>query len=255
MKNLPVLAIIVGVAVAAVADAAFAQGTPAAPTTPAPASTPAAKPEAKEAPKSLGVDELMKDVDNHRGEIDVEGIVSAAAKGRVSLIDCSKVECGDPGCCTPLTLPVEWSGKAPEVKQRIRLHGKVRETKGKLVFVADKLEVVYLGVDELTKNTDKYRSAVDVEGVVSAVAKGRVSLVQGKDQGKDAEKDGGTKADEPVLSVEWTGKPPEVKQRVRLHGKVRESDGKVGFVADKLHVVPPPNTPTAKPQPEMEKGK
>lgn len=248
MKNLPLLTILVGVAVTAGTGAAFAQGTPAAPTTPAPASTPAAQPEAKEAPKPLGVDELMKDVDKHRGEIDVEGIVSAAAKGRVSLIDTGEVEKCGVTTCAELTLPVEWAGKSPEVKQRIRVHGKVTEAKGKLVFAADKLEVVCLGVDELTKNADKHRNAVDVEGVVSAVAKGRVSLVQFN----EPDKGGGTKGDEPTLSVEWTGKQPEVKQRVRIHGKVRESDGKVSFVADKLEVVPPP---AAKPLPEKEKGK
>lgn len=248
MKNAPVLTIIVGVAIAAGAGAALAQGTPAAPTTPAPASITAAKPEAKDATKALGVDELMKDVDKHRGEVDVEGIVSAAAKGRVSLIDTGEVDKCGVTTCAELTLPVEWAGNAPEVKQRIRLHGKVREAKGKLVFVADKLEVVYLGIDELTKNADKHRNAVDVEGVVSAVAKGRLSLVQGK----EPETDGGTRGKELTLSVEWTGKQPELKQRVRLHGKVQDAKDKLVFVADKLEVIPPP---AAKPEPEKERGK
>lgn len=248
MKNLYALTIVIGVAAAAASAPALAQGTPAPSTTPAPASGPPAQPEAKVVAKPLGVDELMKNVDKHKGEVDLEGIVSAAAKGRVSLIDCGEVEKCGVTTCAELTLPVEWAGTPPEVKQRVRLHGKVHEAKGKLVFAADKLEVVYLGVDELTKNADKHRSAVDVEGVVSAIAKGRVTLVSGQ----EPEKTGGKAGAQPTLSVEWTGKPPEVKQRVRLHGKVRESDGKVSFAADTLEVVPPP---AAKPEPEKERGK
>ena len=102
-------------------------------------------------PEPIGVDELMKNVDKHRGEIVIEGIVSAAAQGRVSLIDCGELEKCGVVTCAELTLPVEWSGAAPAVKQRVRLHGKVREAEGKLVFAADKLEAVpAAGVDLLS---------------------------------------------------------------------------------------------------------
>lgn len=94
------------------------------------------------APDPIGVDELMKNVDKHRGDVVVEGIVSAAAQGRVSLIDCGELEKCGVVTCAELTLPVEWTGKSPDVKQRVRLHGKVRESEGKLSFAADKLEVV-----------------------------------------------------------------------------------------------------------------
>lgn len=93
-------------------------------------------------PASIGVDELMKNVDKHRGEVVVEGIVSAAEQGRVSLIDVGEVEKCGVTTCAELTLPVEWPGTPPMVKQRLRLRGKVREADGKLVFAAEKLELV-----------------------------------------------------------------------------------------------------------------
>lgn len=149
MKNPSVIVIVLGVAAVAAAgvmlsrrgaDAplpapeATAHGAPVvAPTAPAP--TPAA-------PAPVGVDELMKNVDKHRGELIVEGIVSAAAQGRISLIDCGELEKCGVVTCAELTLPVEWAGASPAVKQRVRLHGKVRESGGKLSFVADRLEAV-----------------------------------------------------------------------------------------------------------------
>lgn len=96
---------------------------------------------------SIGVDELMKNVDEHRGDVIVQGIVSAAAPGRLSLIDVGEVEKCGVTTCAELTLPVEWSGTPPAVKQRLRLRGKVREGDGKLVFAAEQLELV-----ELAKN-------------------------------------------------------------------------------------------------------
>lgn len=95
-----------------------------------------------ETPAAIGVDELMKNVDKHRGPVVVEGIVSAAAQGRISLIDCGELEKCGVTTCAELTLPVQWSGTPPTVERWVRLHGQVRESDGRLVFAAETLDMV-----------------------------------------------------------------------------------------------------------------
>jgi hypothetical protein len=118
-------------------DAPIAAPGPEQPASAAPNKAPAAP-----GTRAIGVDELMKNVDKHRGSVVVEGIVSAAAQGRISLIDCGELEKCGVTTCARLTLPVQWSGTPPAVKQRVRLHGQVRESDGKLVFAAETLEGV-----------------------------------------------------------------------------------------------------------------
>lgn len=92
----------------------------------------------------LDVDELMKNVDQHRGRIQLVGVVSAVAADKTSLtlIDVSEyANCGKTSCAL-LKLPVRWSGSMPAVKDIVRLEGEVRDDAGKLLFVAARLERV-----------------------------------------------------------------------------------------------------------------
>jgi len=112
-------------------------------------SPPPAKPPAAESSKTnaaLGVENFMKNMKRYRGEVRVEGVVSAvsATNQMLGLIDvrefqtCGLKECGG------LTLPVRWMGAMPTVGQAVRTDGEVQKTKGKLVFVAKTVEKVEL---------------------------------------------------------------------------------------------------------------
>lgn len=93
---------------------------------------------------SLGVDDLMRNIDRHRGPVTVVGVVSASSadKQAVTLIDTKEfAECGVTNCAS-LALPVRWAGPAPAVEKKVRVNGEVRESDGKLVFVATALEEV-----------------------------------------------------------------------------------------------------------------
>ena len=90
----------------------------------------------------LGIEQLMKEVDNYRGEIRVEGVVSSVlpANQMLSLIDTREFkECGIT-TCAQFTLPVHWSGSMPAVEETVLIDGTVREIEGKLIFEAKGLE-------------------------------------------------------------------------------------------------------------------
>ncbi len=99
----------------------------------------AAKPQA-----ILGVDDFMKNVDRYRGQVILEGVVSAVAPEQqtISLIDRTEFQACNVTTCAQLTLPVQWRGPMPAVRNLVRVEGQAREVKGKLMFVADKLEKV-----------------------------------------------------------------------------------------------------------------
>jgi hypothetical protein len=93
---------------------------------------------------TLGVEQLMVDVENYQGEIRVEGVVSSVvpAKQMLSLIDTREFkECGIT-TCAQFTLPVHWAGSMPAVTDTVRIDGTVKELEGKLVFEAKGLEKV-----------------------------------------------------------------------------------------------------------------
>lgn len=96
-------------------------------------------------PKSdvlLGVDQLMKNVDQYKGTIRVEGVVSIVSPQTemLALIDSKEyVKCGVV-TCSILTLPVHWKGAMPSVRDTVRVKGKVKERKGKLILEALELE-------------------------------------------------------------------------------------------------------------------
>ncbi len=90
----------------------------------------------------LGVEQLMMDVDDYRGQIRVEGVVSSVlpAQQMLSLIDIREFkECGIT-TCAQFTLPVHWTGSMPAVKDTVRIDGTVKELEGKLIFEAKELE-------------------------------------------------------------------------------------------------------------------
>jgi hypothetical protein len=91
-----------------------------------------------------GVDDFMKNVDRYRGKVSLEGVVSAVAPEQqaVSLIDAKEFQACGVTTCAPLTLPVQWRGPMPAVGALVRVEGQARQIKGKLRFVADKVEKV-----------------------------------------------------------------------------------------------------------------
>jgi hypothetical protein len=95
-------------------------------------------------PKVLGVDDFMKNVDRYRGKVSLEGVVSTVAQEQkaISLIDAKEFQACGVTTCAQLTLPVQWRGPVPSVGDLVRIEGEAQEVKGKLMFVADKLEKV-----------------------------------------------------------------------------------------------------------------
>ena len=99
--------------------------------------------EASASPKAiLGVDEFMKNVDRHQGKVSLEGLVGAVVprQQEITLMDKEKIlVCA---CVQVNLLPVQWCGSMPAMGDLIRIEGQPQEVKGKLIFVADKLEKV-----------------------------------------------------------------------------------------------------------------
>lgn len=93
--------------------------------------------------KTVGVDQLMKNVEKYRGSISVEGVVSAvsAREHMLSLIDTQEFKKCRVTTCATLTLPVRWAGAMPSIKDQVRVEGEIKEHKGKLVFEAKTLQV------------------------------------------------------------------------------------------------------------------
>jgi hypothetical protein len=93
-------------------------------------------------PKVLGVDEFMNNVDRYGGKVNLEGVVSAVVPEQqaISLIDAKEFQACGVTTCAQLTLPVQWRGPMPAVRDLVRVKGQAQEIKGKLMFVAEKLE-------------------------------------------------------------------------------------------------------------------
>ncbi|WP_428937757.1 hypothetical protein [Fontivita pretiosa] len=103
---------------------------------PQPASRPAARGDA------LGVHEIMRDADRHRGSVSVVGVVATASadKQLVTLIDAKEFAACNSTGCAELVLPVRWRGAMPAVAKTVHVEGQVQESDGKLVFVASALQ-------------------------------------------------------------------------------------------------------------------
>jgi hypothetical protein len=90
------------------------------------------------AERVLGVEELMKDVDEFRGTVNIEGVVSQASDDddTISLIDLRELaQCGVT-TCAEYTLPVKWNGRMPAIKDVVKMKGEIKEKDGKLLFFA-----------------------------------------------------------------------------------------------------------------------
>jgi len=94
--------------------------------------------------KVLGVDDFMKNVDRYRGKVSLEGVVSAIAPEQqaISLIDGGEFQACGVTTCAQLTLPVQWRGPMPALRDLVIIEGQAQEVQGKLMFVADRLEKV-----------------------------------------------------------------------------------------------------------------
>ena len=92
----------------------------------------------------IGVDDFMKNVDHYQGNVSLEGVVSAVVPEQqaISLIDAKEFKACGVTTCAQLTLPVQWRGPMPAVRDLIRVEGEAQKVKGKLMFVADKVEKV-----------------------------------------------------------------------------------------------------------------
>jgi hypothetical protein len=73
----------------------------------------------------LGVQEFMKNVDRYRGQVRLEGVVSAVspADQALSLIDIQEFKDCGVTTCAPLTLPVKWQGPWPAIRDIVQLEG------------------------------------------------------------------------------------------------------------------------------------
>jgi hypothetical protein len=92
----------------------------------------------------IGVDDFMKNVDRYRGKVSVEGVVSQVVPEQqaFSLIDPKEFQACGATTCAQLTLPVQWRRPLPTIRDLVRVEGQAQEVKGKLRFVADKVEKV-----------------------------------------------------------------------------------------------------------------
>lgn len=91
----------------------------------------------------LGVGQLVREVDRYKGPVRVEGVVTAVVpdKKMLALVDVKQFKkCGILNCPTYLVLPVLWSGVMPSLKDAIIVEGQVKESGGKFVFEAKKIE-------------------------------------------------------------------------------------------------------------------
>ena len=147
MRQLGMVFVLAGAAVAMSCSRGTEPGT----TKVGSASTADARPaEAAADAAPIGVDEFMKNVEALRGEVVVEGVVSAVAEKerQVALIDLAEFERCSVVTCAESTLPVRWSGELPTVTERVRVRGKVEEDSGKLIFVAASADKLPPGAPE-----------------------------------------------------------------------------------------------------------
>ena len=92
----------------------------------------------------LGVEELMRHVDQYKDAFTVEGVVSAVSPDQhmLNLIDTNEFkECGVTTCAA-LVLPVHYEGAMPSIKDIVRIKGYVKEQNGKLFVETMALEKI-----------------------------------------------------------------------------------------------------------------
>lgn len=93
--------------------------------------------------KVLEVSAFMRNVEQHRGSVQVRGVVSevSAAQRIFTMIDVAEyLECQSTGCA-PLYLPVRWTGSMPGTASTVRVRGRAQSVGDRLIFVADAVSV------------------------------------------------------------------------------------------------------------------
>ena len=92
----------------------------------------------------LGVDEFMRQVDEHPDDVTVEGVVATVSSPEQAMVLVDAGEYGGCGVvtCALLQLPVLWEGTLPQVEDHVRVSGRVEERPEGLVFVAQGVEPV-----------------------------------------------------------------------------------------------------------------
>jgi hypothetical protein len=86
----------------------------------------------------------MGQVDEHPGDVTVEGVVAAVSSPEhaMVLIDADEYAACRIVTCALLQLPVRWEGSLPQVEDHVRISGRVEERPEGLVFVAQGVEPV-----------------------------------------------------------------------------------------------------------------
>lgn len=98
----------------------------------------------------VSVEDYMKNIDDYPDSVVVEGVVSSVMPDDkiFTMIDVEEFRrCGVTNCAA-LTLPVSWSGDMPEEKDVLTVSGRVEDSDGKFIFVADAYEKIELSEEK-----------------------------------------------------------------------------------------------------------
>jgi len=90
----------------------------------------------------LEISTLLREDGKVKGPIRIEGVVSKVfpKEQRLGLIDAAEFKKCGVVTCADFVLPVRWGGAMPQVKSLVQLEGEIRESGGKLEFVATSLQ-------------------------------------------------------------------------------------------------------------------
>lgn len=91
-----------------------------------------------------GVRALVKNPEEHKGQIQVAGVVSQVASEAkmFGLIDLEEFKTCQKVTCASLVLPVQWDGAMPEVGQQLTVMGEIQKEGKRYLFNASKVDTV-----------------------------------------------------------------------------------------------------------------
>lgn len=92
----------------------------------------------------VGVRALVKNPEEHKGQIQVAGVVSQVASEAkmFGLIDLEEFKTCQKVTCASLFLPVQWDGAMPEVGQQLTVMGEIQKEGKRYLFNASKVDTV-----------------------------------------------------------------------------------------------------------------
>ena len=92
----------------------------------------------------VGVRALVKNPEEHKGEVHVEGVVSQVASEAkmFGLIDLEEFKTCQKVTCASLILPIQWDGTMPEVGQQLTVMGEIQKEGKRYLFNASKVDIV-----------------------------------------------------------------------------------------------------------------